>query len=342
MKSIKINASRCLQIFILSPIILVHSVLAQSEMPEELPNPYPTALTIVVSDEDENPIPDAKLLVGFHDPFHPKIRRRGEPEWFKELVSSKEGLLRVEERTYGDISVYARKKGYYPSNKEYNWDIYANWKQVDTEQRLIPWNPTMKMMLKEIGDPVPMSVMPDFGKELPGIGKEYAMDLMVGDWLPPHGKGKQLDCYFSVVGSLASSKLLMRFPNLGDGVIRVDGTTGIESDLRFPREAPALGYSDKAEISKVYDSYEYTPSFAASMASGFIFRIRTPKGDVDSDQKALHGKLVDFSSFTGVRETKGSAFGPMWLYINPNPGDRRIEADLTRNLRKGEDPPKYP
>jgi hypothetical protein len=312
------------------------SLDAKEPFPETV-DPFPTALTIQVLGEDGSSPGPVNLRLGFYNSSHPKLKNSGQVYWYDDRQTDNDGRLQVVEATRGFIHVVAEKNGYYPSMKEHN--------QILTEKRLIPWNPTMKVVLKKIGDPVPMLVNADFRKRIPEIGKEYAMDLLEGDWLAPHGKGKIEDCFFSVVGDQKSSKLVIRFPNPGDGMIRVERYPGGESRLGFPREAPAQGYVPLVEITEVYGPNSESLSFADAMSTGYIFRIRTPKDAHIAEGGPIYGKIVSAFVFFGIQQNGEdliSAFGSSFLYSNPVPGDRRIEADLTSNLRKGVSPPLFP
>lgn len=329
-------------------VIYILSTLSNAKEPfpeGQDPEPFPTALTVQVTGEDGIPLGPVNLRLGFYNSSHPKLKNSGQVYWYDDRQTDNNGRLQVVEATRGFIHVVAEKAGFYPSMKEYKWDMYANWDQILAEKRLIPWDPTMKVVLKKIGDPVPMLVFPNFSKRLPGIGKEYAMDLLEGDWLPPQGVGKIADCFFSVVGDRNSSKLVLRFPNPGDGMIRVERYPGGESRLGFPREAPAEGYLPLVEVTEIYNSYTTMPSNSDTMSSGYILRIRTPKDEQNGIEGPFYGKIVGAFMFGGIRETNGlewSSFGSSFLYINPVPGDRRIEADLNRNAKKGASPPLFP
>ena len=318
---------------------LISLAIAEDEFPDT-PVAFPTALTVQVIDENGNNIGPCELHFEFRNSNHPKSFRG--PVWSDVRNTDETGKLKVIEDTIGSINVTSSKDGYYRSMKKYTWNMRENWKQIQAEQRLIPWNPTITLTMKKIGDVVPMKVTPSFSIKLPGIGEEYVMDLLEADWLPPHGKGKVEDCFVSVIGNQKSSKLLIRFPNPNDGMIRVEPSEHLESRLRFPREAPVNGYLPSVEITTVYDAYMRQPSFEEAMASGYLFRIRTPQDGQESDEGPLYGKIVRFSSFSGIREwggVPGARISSIHLYINPEPGDRRIEADMTQNLKPGQNPP---
>lgn len=309
----------------------------------ETPDPFRTALTIQVINEDGAAIGPCDLYLEFHNSEHPKSGGRG--IWSDKRKTDVNGKLQVIEETRGIINVSVLKDGYYSSMRRQTWNMRENWKQIQEEQRMIPWNPTMTIKIKEIGDVVPMLYLFDFRKNLPGLNAEYAMDLVEADWLPPHGKGKVTDCFFSVVGDETSSKMVIRFPNSGDGMIFVQPGDGIESQLRFPREAPADAYQNLIEITTVYDSYMRRPSYEEALATGYLFRIRTPKDGQADDSGPLYGKMMNFHNFTGILSRgseRNSRFESVHLYINPIPGDRRIEADMTKNLRPNESLPSFP
>ena len=61
-----------------------------------------------------------------------------------------------------------------------------------------PWNPTVDIVLKQVIKPISMYAK-RINKQPPANAKPVGYDLMVGDWVAPHGKGENTDISFTKV-----------------------------------------------------------------------------------------------------------------------------------------------
>ena len=116
-----------------------------------------------------------------------------------------------------------------------------------------PWNPTIDVVLRKVGNPIPMRVWlggTDGAHRAPGIGEEFGFDLFEKDWVEPHGKGKQSDLFVKFSSDFKGQKdyktsCHIRFANPDDGFFPVPELISEESLLKYPREAPMNGYDVK-------------------------------------------------------------------------------------------------
>jgi hypothetical protein len=182
------------------------------------------------------------------------------------------------------------------------------------------------MVLKKIGKPIPM-----YAKYVengpPVFNEPVGYDLMIGDWVAPHGKGQTADIIFT--GHLDKKskndydyKLIVSFPKSGDGIQEFT-VPDIEKDsaLRSPHEAPADGYQ-----SQVIRTMSRHPGQAATedldLNRNYFFRVRTVLDSNGNVKSALYGKIYgDFMQFK--------------YYLNPTPNSRNVEFDPKHNLLGG-------
>ena len=169
------------------------------------------------------------------------------------------------------------------------------------------------------------------GSGPPAFNEPVDYDLMVGDWVGPHGKGITADMIF--FGKLDQKsrndfdyELTIKFPKQDDGIqefLVSESEKG--SGLRSPHAAPDTGYQEK-----VVKSMHHHPGLGArddmnDPNRNYFFRVRTIKNDEGKIVSAHYGKIYgDFMQFS--------------YYLNPTPNDRNIEFDLKQNLLGGLDP----
>ena len=156
-----------------------------------------------------------------------------------------------------------------------------------------------------------------------------SLDLAVGEWLPPHGNGKQADltiCFSrKVLRATEKGRPLdmnitvdVSFPNEGDGVIRGKRDHS-GSSLVSAYEAPAEGYEPTVGL---YKKRRDRIGYESNMDEDALYylRVRTEL-DKDGNIKSAHyGKIY------------GELYGQFVCYLNPTPNDRNVEFDSSKNL----------
>ncbi len=119
-------------------LLLAALVLSCSRSPS-LPE---TKLTLLVVDEQGNPIEGAKTGIAFEvlGGNNRKIINRN---------TLKDGLFAAANKSTGSTAFNVEKDGYYASRGGYHFDSNSNGKWL-------PWNPEVKVILRKIINPVPM------------------------------------------------------------------------------------------------------------------------------------------------------------------------------------------
>ncbi|HWD91715.1 MAG TPA: carboxypeptidase-like regulatory domain-containing protein [Verrucomicrobiae bacterium] len=243
-----------------------------------------------------------------------------------EGLTDNDGVFNATQEANGsiDLGFVASKTGYYPAKTGY---ALAQLNNNNPEK----WNPSVTLMLKKIGTPIPMYVR-HVEAGPPVFNKPVGYDLMAGDWISPYGKGQFKDIVFT--GKLDEKtkndfdyRLLVTFPNEGDGIQEftlsdLERTSG----FRSPYEAPVEGY--QPEVTKTMSRHpgQETKTEMNNPDHNYFFRVRTVLDERGKVKSALYGKIYgDFMQFT--------------YYLNPTPNDRNVEFDPARNLLGGQNVP---
>jgi hypothetical protein len=176
------------------------------------------------------------------------------------------------------------------------------------------WNPTITLLLKKVGKPIPMYAKRINSLRVPEFNKAIGYDLMIGDWVGPYGKGVNADLFITEKHTDPQSGYILSvsFPKPGDGIQEFtvpDAEKG--SGLRSAHEAPADGY--QREVSQTETT---NPN------RNLYFRVRTKLDENGNVVSARYGKIYgDLAQFT--------------YYFNPTPNDLNIEFDPKQNLLGG-------
>jgi hypothetical protein len=287
--------------------------LAQRALP-----PIPEWKAVVkVIDEAGQPVPGADVTIGYYVP---------PPEGQSIASASKKGRTDTngvfsasEHSTTTDLFFGAGKDGFYRAHFDYELGL---WLQYDP----VKWNPTVTLLLKKIRKPIPM-----YAKYIEGgppvFNEPMAYDLMVGDWVAPHGKGQVADIIFN--GELNQNakndfnyKLVVSFPKTGDGIQEFTvPDTEKNSGLRSSYEAFADGYQPQVIKTMSRHPGQGTKSDMNNPNRNYYFRVRTVLDEKGNVKSALYGKIYgDFMKFR--------------YYLNPTPNDRNVEFDPKQNLMK--------
>lgn len=270
-------------------------------------------VSIQVVDQDGLPVVDAKVDSGSK----------------KKINTNTQGNALVELNKYSSgIRFAAKKEGYYSSETHEYFPMSKDIKQ----------SKTIKVELKKIKKPTAMYAkdMMSYssrGVRIPIMDKEVGYDLIIGDWVTPHGKGEIDDFIFKFEGNDGKvrdldeweKKISLRFSNEKDGVIAWKGLSeeGREygSHLASDYKAPPNGYqSNWVQRTWKKDGLRQT---SKDIDRNFYFRVRTKLDNNGNIESAHYGKIYgDFMSFI--------------YYLNPTPNDRNVEFDPLKNLFKNE------
>lgn len=251
-----------------------------------------------------------------------------------EKLSDENGkaFLKVKKRAFYN-RFYAKKEGFYPTETDGEHSPLV--KDFDPSKLIT-------IRLKRIKNPIPMyakSLTAEQGGSLkmPNYdGNSYGYDLVIGDWVAPHGKGVVSDLIFKfegvfsdkAYGSLANydNKFRVKFSNTHDGIIAWEGTS--ESGRKYGSKlvsdyvAPLEGYQE-TWIQRTWKEKGSHHQTTRNIDRNFYFRVRTMVNEEGNIISAHYGKIYgDFMSFI--------------YYLNPTPNDRNLEFDPHKNLFKNE------
>jgi hypothetical protein len=216
-----------------------------------------------------------------------------------------------------DLAFHSEKAGYYSFWMQYHLGFHYNQSK---------WNPTQVIVLKRIISPIPMYAK-RIDSQPPADNKPVGYDLMVGDWVAPHGNGTESDIIFTREYNRKSLqdydyKLTVSFTKTGDGIqeFHVSYKNMEGSALRSPHEAPIHGY--QPQLVRLNISHPgQKPIFDYDENRVYFLRVRTVLDENGNVKSALYGKIYgDFMQFS--------------YYLNPTPNSRNMEFDPKRNLMK--------
>ena len=270
-------------------------------------------VTLVVRDEDGQPVEGAKAHIGFE-----VISSRS----FESKVEGKAGLtdatgsFTASSATRGYVFYGTEKAGYYDSKGP----MYQ-FKRAELG-RWEPYNVGFVLTLKKIVNPVPMYAK-QINLGMPALDVPVGFDLAVGDWTAPYGKGSATDLIFTGTMDKRGEdeydyKLTVSFPHPKDGIQLFEAPYNYGSSLKSAREAPADGYLPQLVLttSKRRGSPKITNKDGEK--HNYFLRVRTIVNAQGQIVSACYGKVYgEFMNCT--------------YYLNPDE-TRNVEYDPKRNL----------
>jgi hypothetical protein len=301
-------------------------------------------ITVQVTNESGSPVTNATVHAGFATAIKPGWGwGAGNPNRVEGTTDTNGVCTLQGEGNGGSVGIAAFKDGYYGSSgylvvfTNLTGTIARKWE---------PWNPTVNVILKPVGNPIPMYAKSFRDGSLPVSDQPVGFDLMAGDWVAPHGKGQEPDLLFTFsaepervhtnwygssprIHRLLDYNLAVSFFNEGDGVVPVSVTPHQGgSALRLPSMAPESGYSSLSP-KRVYQQEGKPQRSDIQEDQNYFFRVRTKKDDKGNIVNALYGKIYgDFQFDERGRVT-------FTYYLNPTPNDRNVEFDPAKNLFTG-------
>lgn len=296
---------------------------------------YPARITVKVVDDAGAPITSGTVRTST---FAKWVRGEGfghdEYDNFEAIIN-KEGIAIVE------MSCLRSDIGYWP---ELN-DSYYNggggryrFKEV-VNGRWEPWNPQLEIVVPRILNPIPLYARRlGFGPnvELPAAGP-VGFDLLVSDWVAPHGRGKQADFIFTHSANLVAadinapfdSTFTITFSHPADGIQSRLAKSGNRL-LELPREAPESGYERKLERRVMWAGKGTRLETGTDKDQNYFFRVRSVQDSSGKIISALYGKIYGDFAFDVINSHKG--YVQFVYYLNPVLLDRNLEFDPKRNL----------
>jgi hypothetical protein len=238
--------------------------------------------------------------------------------------TDKQGLVTLSGVAQQDYILSARKAGFYQTqgprrsiNSELGLNQYGKGVQnVDLE-------------LRPVRNPI-VGVSRDIDRQpLPNTDGPVGFDLEVGDWVSPHGKGRISDFIFELEGRFTARRdydqtFVLRFNGPHDGIVVFKHPVSIGSALKWPYEAPIVGYESSRTWSLRWSPTEGGRGTTTDLSgeTNYIFRVRSEVDDKGNVVRAMYGVVSgDFIPVGGNAEIGRSV--SFTYALNP---------DWTRNL----------
>jgi hypothetical protein len=288
----------------------------------------PTAkATILVVDEYGMPLEGVNVGLGFSIP---KKEGWGSKSSGTRGFTDKDGLFTASGSTEQILRYGAKLSGYYPSRYEFR--EFTSVSGILGFRKWQPWNPTLKVVLKKIKNPIAMSAYHTDWIEIPKNDEFIGYDLVKHDWVSPYGKGITSDFLFRLDKDIRSNQdydayLTLKFLDPLDGI--QSALVGKEqgSAYRLAYEAPRRGYLNTLKQHEYSRENQSLPMIYKS-GQNYYFRIRS-NGDTDN---SLYGKIHGNIEFSRFGYSNGAI--RFTYYLNPSKDDTNIEFDPKRNLFK--------
>ena len=279
-----------------------------------------TEILFHVYDEEGNPVKGAEVSAGFftggswsHGPTN---------RYYKKCITDSKGYCAYSESTPGWVDIVTTKSGYYRDSKNIQ------------KTGLLK----MEIVLKKKNKQVPMYARRIIAN-IPEQNVDIGFDLIESDWIKPYGNGKVADFIFNhshlkdtYIEGLTQQppprtnyKLVITFPNDGDGIQSFYASSLYGSELMSPPLAPEQGYNNKLVLT-LEDAFHHEKVIDGIRKKiNYIFRIRTEmqNGKIVS---AMHGK-----THGGIRVGGQNPRIKFWYYVNPS-NTRNLEFKISTNL----------
>ncbi len=275
-------------------------------------------ISLLVCDEDGNPVPEAKVRFSFSTSEgldHDK-RVFG--------ITDETGRFSAEERSIWAVGWRVEKDGYYSNYSNFTLQSYATvqgWK----DRRWFRRHFHAKALLRK-KSPHEMAYH-DIELSLPPAGEKIGFDLVEGKPTPPYGVGRVSDIVLfqesqvkweprSTEDRFSSVHIVL--PGEGNGVVRfsMDET----SDLKSPRLAPETGYNSAIEsVSQVLNG-RYTEKDLISPKEYLVVKIRSSLSVDGIVTNAIYGKIRGYWHVNGPKRLISFR-----TWMNKEAGNRNLE-----------------
>ena len=300
---------------------------------------------LVLDSQTDLPVPGAVINAGFEEDRGVWARDRYKCT-FKQYVSDNNGCAQVQgSSNNGEAgATIVSAEGYYtPAHSDvprfHKKNFFGVWQPDDI---------VVTVKLQRVERPIPLWVkrsVLDVDKDISNVNKgKFAYDLMMGEWLPPFGKGRVADIEFArlphedlgevdndgIKGTSFKDSMSVTFPGTGNGLLEMRHNP--MQVLRI-RTAPESGYRPNyLRWEGRNEKLQWDSNYKRDKS--FCFRIRTRRDEKGNIIEAYYGKVYgDFEMFKGYNYIVcGARFH---YYLNPISLDRNLEWDMKNNLCPG-------
>lgn len=314
-------------------LLCVAFIVARSSLAQE------GQITVRVTDESGSVVSNAEVHAGFNTAIKPGWGWGSGKDNVVKGHTDTNGLCVLNGTgNGGSVGIAAHHDGYYWSSGHFV--EFTNLVGL-VNKKWQPWNPVVDVVLKRIGNPIPMYARSTREMNIPVEAEAVGFDLIKADWVAPHGRGEVVDLLFRldrapsrVVSTrygdleLFDVALLVSFPNEGDGIQSVIvPIRGGGSNLRLPATAPESGYASNL-VKRVAREQDKQPFSNIAEGANYFFRVRTNKDETGKIVSSLYGKI-----YGDIRFGRDGVVQFLY-YLNPTPNDRNMEFDPAKNLFK--------
>ena len=255
----------------------------------------------------------------------------------------------VSDISYVTFSIRTEGDMYYPViRKRLEFNGISGWLNKCWE----PYDTIVTVRLQRVEHPIPLCVKNVRPKVAPGTfdGTNAVLryDFVLGDWLPPEGKGERADLEIRTKLTINEvlqvgrrrKKVFFEFRNeiefLGEGNGCCAEMTSPTLGIRL-RNAPEVGYGKtivnrfgvkRKIVGPNVNEAEYSDS---NPNRCYYFRIRSRFDDKGNLVEAYYGKIYGDFNFHGDWSYGFQGFDFLY-YLNPTSLDRNLEWDMKTNL----------
>lgn len=310
----------------LSPALLL--VLAATAIAQE------AKITVRVMNEVGTPVTNAAVTAAFATAIKPGWGwGSGRPNEVTGQTGTNGLCTLTGDGNGGSVAVAVKNAGYYGSS---GYQLQFTNLVGTAVRKWQPWNPTIDVVLKPIGNPTALCAKRVWQMQVPQA-EPVGYDLLAGDWVAPHGKGKTSDFLLRYASQpettietrygpakTSDRTLMVTFSNESDGVLSVTAPARGGSALRLSPAAPLNAYSTNIIKRVVEDQRGLVSDIREDQ--NYFFRVRTKKDDKGNIVSALYGKIYGDVQF----DERGRV--TFTYYLNPTPNDRNVEFDPAKNL----------
>ena len=166
-----------------------------------------------------------------------------------------------------------------------------------------------------------------------------AFDMVMGEWLPPIGKGnvadvsfrfnedvlgwKVVEGYSVTVHKMYKMNALISISGNGNGMVEIVPGQNVGIKLRT---APLEGYEQNCSRWRGWFGGGDGDKTDCDKSRCYAFRIRTVYDENGNIKSAYYGKIYDDFDLSGLDGVR------FLYYLNPTPNDRNLEWDMKNNL----------
>ena len=296
-----------------------------------------TKFDVLVLTEDGKPLENATVGVGFSNPYGDYIR----DVVYLERQTDARGMVHIEGKCGGRITIGAQKKGWYNSATITVLHEYSS-KEISLQDG--KWMPYGEITYTLVMRPVrkQIAMCGGFRSHQLRPGEPVGLDLLVGDWVEPNGKGETADVFLRYdseeTDDNLSETLTISFPNLGDGLYRRTKFMpssyntdyhASEASAQYTRE---IKYHKKHKAKMVRSPHSPTPvrelvlvsdDFAQIEKSNdyFVIRCRSELDEAGNVTSCHYAKTRYF-------HWQGNGHVHLEWLANPTPNDTNLEETL--------------